>query len=405
MKLLCETRVVERRTQTVKSTRASKATLALGYKHSEGGAKELELVHFTPTNKAGTKYKLAGNIETIRTRFINEGKATISLRVPAYDIFIQSDVLTLKSFLRTLRIGLQGGDIHLRETVHATPIPVKMQPIERLVINKRSKYPIKGFPKTLRILVVNNIGLERVPTTICVLTNLSSLDLSQNSINTLPNALGELQLRALNLSNNKIGENCNWNWLLGSIRKSLINLDLSMNVIKNFPYYLVKLERLVSLRLNDNLMERLPFSIRRLQNLRFLHLNSNRLKALPSCVEQMCLQSLDIAGNYFSDRQQITIEYPTEVPPLWVLAGRVILRNQIQYDEPGKLPTVVVDLIKELPICYCGKLIWNAKIYECSGLAYLRAISFLLSNASREYLTDNVICGRRCFGISILNRS
>lgn len=70
---------------------------------------------------------------------------------------------------------------------------------------------------------------------ILYLKHLTHLNLSDNSITTIPKPLGELHLIDVNLSGNVLGseiEGCDWKWLEGiGVTKSLITLDLSNNYV------------------------------------------------------------------------------------------------------------------------------------------------------------------------------
>lgn len=188
MKILCETQVANRATGAP-PPRAVKATLGVGYnnnaKDSNGNTnKTLEIIHFNPQNKNGKRYKVKNNIEKIFTKFIQDGKATISFKEPAENLMIKCDPIQLKGFLQTIKLGLEGKDcINLRLNIAAaTAIPQKSQPQQKMTIIKRGDYPTKGFPKSLKSLTVSGIQLCKVSFDICSLRNLTTLDLSYNNI-------------------------------------------------------------------------------------------------------------------------------------------------------------------------------------------------------------------------------
>lgn len=189
MKILCETQVINRMTQTGRATRMVKSTLAMGFntsaKDSTGSSKrELEIIHFTSHGKTGKRYKVKDNIEKMFTKFLKDGKATISFIQPAENLMIKCDPIQLKGFLQTLKLGLEGKDsINLRMNIAAaTAIPPKSQPQTKLTVLNRSDYPTKGFPKTLKSLTISGISLCKVTFEICSLRNLTVLDLSFNTI-------------------------------------------------------------------------------------------------------------------------------------------------------------------------------------------------------------------------------
>lgn len=189
MKILCETQVINRHTQGNKSPRASKSTLAVGYhstaKDANGNCKkEVQIIHFTPQNKVGTRYKVKDNIEKMFTKFLLDGKATISFKEPPENLMIKCDPIQLKGFLQTLKLGLEGKEsLNLRLNIAATTsIPVKSQPVQKMTVIKRGDYPAKGFPKSLKHLTVSGISLCKMTFEICSLRNLTTLNLSYNKI-------------------------------------------------------------------------------------------------------------------------------------------------------------------------------------------------------------------------------
>lgn len=156
MKLLCETVVRYRLSPGTSTARALKSTVALGRHPPNKQDAELFLILFTATNKTGTRYKITSNIERIFTKFLHEGKATISLRQPEHDLQIRCDFVQLKCFLHALRLGLEGKSLQNREiqTLAATAIPPSAHPITKMTILSRGDYPLRGLPRTLKALTV-----------------------------------------------------------------------------------------------------------------------------------------------------------------------------------------------------------------------------------------------------------
>lgn len=89
--------------------------------------------------------------------------------------------------------------------------------------------------------------------------------------------MGELNLRELNLSQNKLGDetvpNCNsWEFLDGcQLRKQLNLLDLSNNEMKRFPSHLLNLQNLITLKLDRNEINRIPLAIGKISKLRYVY--------------------------------------------------------------------------------------------------------------------------------------
>lgn len=190
MKILCETQVSNRQTQVNRTPRMVKATLAVGYHQTSktsncnGNSKSLEIVHFTPQQKTGVRYKVSNNVEKVFTKYIQDGKATISFIQPPENLMIKCDPIQLKGFLQTLRLGLEGKDsINLRLNIAAaTAISQKSQPQVKMTILNRGDYPTKGFPRTLKQLTISSIQLCKITFDICSLRHLNQLNLSYNNI-------------------------------------------------------------------------------------------------------------------------------------------------------------------------------------------------------------------------------
>lgn len=159
MKLLCDVNIINRLAPHVKN-RTVKSTLAIGYHPPNKENSELFLILFTAQNKSGQRYKIHENVQKVFTRFISEGKATISFKVPDHDLQIKCDPVQLKFFLNILKKGIDGnfnpGDKNGLPVLAAQPLSQKSRPVAKLVIKSRSDYPLKGFPRTLTTLFVWN---------------------------------------------------------------------------------------------------------------------------------------------------------------------------------------------------------------------------------------------------------
>lgn len=159
MKLICEISVYNRLVPHVKP-RSQQSTLALGY-HPPGAGKDPEnlfFIHFTAINKVGTRYKLHRNIEKIFTKFIHDGKTTVSLKQPPHDLQIRCDPIQLKAFLQTFKNALEGKLDPTKSnlaTLAVTGVPKKAVPVKSMTILTPSDYPLRGLPKTLTTLNVS----------------------------------------------------------------------------------------------------------------------------------------------------------------------------------------------------------------------------------------------------------
>lgn len=112
------------------------------------------------------------------------------------------------------------------------------------------------------------------------MTQLTSIDLSTNSLRRLPEGFSQLQsLRRLNLSDNKFSE---------------------------LPTSILSLTGLETLEMERNELTEIPESIFALQRLRRLNMFSNKIRTVPIrlCHDLPCIQSIDLSCNFIT-------EYPT----------------------------------------------------------------------------------------------
>ncbi|XP_011200504.2 leucine-rich repeat protein 1 [Bactrocera dorsalis] len=409
MKILCETVVQDRVTQRNRSPRYVKSTLAVGYNNSAkdvdgNNTRLLEIMHFTPQNQAGERFKVTNNIDKIFSKFLRDGKVTIGFKEPAINLMINCDPIPLKGFLQTIKLGLEGKDsINLRLNIAAaTAILQRSKPQEKLTVLRRGDYPVKGFPRTLKSLKISNIQLLKITFDICSLRNLTTLDLSDNQISKVPREMGRLPLVSFTINNNQLGTINNWEWLRGKeIRKSLRELDLSANELNHFPLDIIRLEQLVGLKLSDNKIKRLPFGFRRLRNLRNLNIASNLLTSLPSDFNQMRIVVLDLWGNKFGMKMEHNISEAgtnkLNSAPLWLLAARAVCQNKLPYSA-GTIPWMLIDILAESPLCACGKLCFDTTIYERAVMATLDNVKTLVSSREHLIYADIVLCGMSCGG-------
>ena len=238
-----------------------------------------------------------------------------------------------------------------QQTVSLAPLqPAKKQDIEkpktRLSVKSRGEYPLNGFPSTLEhfeavcmcalyMYVLNKlhvhahthtaISLHRVDTRLLHLKHLSHLDLSNNAIKTLPEAMANTSLAELRLSGNKIDEFpaaiCT-----GSLKDSLKLLDLSRNQLKILPHKFPQLRGLVQLKLDCNQLQVLPRTFGKMTSLKYLSASNNNLIVLPSSFLHLSLESLDLFGNPFHTSGLVRRCSELSLPSLMELAARTIKR-------------------------------------------------------------------------------
>lgn len=161
MKVTCEVSLLDRKGHKPK-IRPVKSTLAIAIHPPNKEKSEMFLILFTPQQKTGCRYKLNKNINKIFTRFIGEGKTTISFKEPEHDLLIKCDPVQLKCFLSTLKLGIEGkckmNEIGL-SNLGATAFSAKAHPVTKFIVKSRGDYPLKGFPRTLTRLNVSFFSL------------------------------------------------------------------------------------------------------------------------------------------------------------------------------------------------------------------------------------------------------
>lgn len=150
MKIICEI-VVHNRLVPHEKSRFQRSTLALGYHPpNTKDVDNLFIIHFSATNKTGIRYKIKRNIEKFFTKFVNDGKTTISFMQPPHDLMIRCDPIQLKCFLKTFKLAMEGNAAAIGlSSLAVTPVPQKLMPVKKLSILASSDYPVKGLPMTL----------------------------------------------------------------------------------------------------------------------------------------------------------------------------------------------------------------------------------------------------------------
>ncbi|XP_026464154.1 leucine-rich repeat protein 1-like [Ctenocephalides felis] len=403
MKIFCDIQIVNRLANANTQSRSQKSTLAIGAGLKDD--KQVFLLHFTNTNKSGTKYNLKDNLEQVFCKFVNEGKATIRLKTPPQDICIKCDATQLKGFLTTLKCSLSG-EVPKKtlalSNISATSITKKMQPILKLNITSRAQYPTKGFPRTLQTLIISGLKLERFETQIIQLRSLHTLDLSDNCLKVLPRSLGSLSnLTSLSLSGNSlyISKLNEWQWLDEMpIRNSLKTLQLSNNNLSVLPDNIVQLHNIETLRVDNNKLRILPDGMNRMRKLQYLFIQVNKLKFLPQTLFKRKLANVDISSNCFEKKMYIHGgEFKNQIS-LVELSARTILKYDIKYS-PILIPRTMCKYLDRSTECMCSRKIVD--VY-CSVVTstidrLAESVAFDASTADRRMPVKLDICSQKCF--------
>lgn len=161
MRLTCEAAILDR-TQPQQKSRLLKSIVNIGEQNAE-----MFLLHENALNKTGRRYKMKLNVSKVFTKFLHEGKATISFIEPPHDLQIQCDKIRLMAFMRALRVGLmdepnsrksEAKNCESREKIKVaplkqTPFSLKNHVTAKMVIRNRSDID-KGIPRTVEVLTV-----------------------------------------------------------------------------------------------------------------------------------------------------------------------------------------------------------------------------------------------------------
>ncbi|KAM6159447.1 p53-induced death domain-containing protein 1 [Rhynchocyon petersi] len=180
-------------------------------------------------------------------------------------------------------------------------------------------------------------SLETVPACIPQLRGLHTLLLSHNHLSELPETLGTLPtLTFLAVTNNHLTRLPKTLGALSTLR----HLDLSENLLDSVPPEIGDLSSLTELNLASNRLERLPSSLAGLRSLRLLLLYSNLLTSLPTDLVLLpLLDRLDLRGNQLR-----------EVPPEFLDAPFVRLAgNPLGKALPGSPSPPETPIVPEMP--------------------------------------------------------
>lgn len=147
----------------------------------------------------------------------------------------------------------------------------------------------------LKSLNLSNNALASLPAWVGQLTQLQSLDLSENQLSFLPEWLCQLtQLQLLDLSENQLTSLPDWLIQLTHLQ----SLYLSGNQLRSLPEWLGQLTLLRSLLLSNNQLISLPKSFFNLKQLETLLLDYNQLGEVPDALRSLpSLRDIRLSGN------------------------------------------------------------------------------------------------------------
>ncbi|XP_064165886.1 leucine-rich repeat and calponin homology domain-containing protein 1-like isoform X2 [Anguilla rostrata] len=160
--------------------------------------------------------------------------------------------------------------------------------------------------------------IRSIPDSIISLQTLTSLNLSRNQLSVLPACLCGLPLRVLNASNNKL---LCLPEAIGQLT-SLMELDISCNEITALPQHIGHLKALRELNVRRNFLCVLPEGLAELPLVK-LDVSCNKVSTVPTCFRKMVhLQSLRLENN------------PLQSPPAQIcMKGRVHIFKYLTMEE------------------------------------------------------------------------
>ncbi|XP_061834441.1 leucine-rich repeat-containing protein 40 [Nerophis lumbriciformis] len=207
-------------------------------------------------------------------------------------------------------------------------------------------------------LLLSSNQLTSLSEDIGLLPALTTLDLHDNRLQTLPSALGQLQeLQQLQLSHNQLTSLPLEVFSL----KSLRSLTLQQNQLEVLPEELGQLEALTELDVSNNQLEELPSSLGRLCCLQKLNLSRNKLACLPHSLARLTnVKLLDCSNNMLSD-------IPPSLSQMLALEQLYLRHNKLHF-----LPQLPAPALQEL---YLGNN--QIEMLEAEHLASLCVISLL----------------------------
>lgn len=165
MRVTCEASVIDR-SQPQRKSRLIKSIISIGYHSRSEENGEMFLLHENQLNKSGQRYKVNLNVAKVFTKFLHEGKATISFREPPHDLLIQCDKIRLLAFMSSLRLGLcddpnfsksqttqSSLNVKKLPRLKETPFSSKNHVNRKMMLKNRSDLD-KGIPRTVEDLTV-----------------------------------------------------------------------------------------------------------------------------------------------------------------------------------------------------------------------------------------------------------
>lgn len=243
-----------------------------------------------------------------------------------------------------ISVGLRSGRASFApQIVDTTLKPSTGQDGEKMsLITLASLIEVSAKKGTKELILGRKLSdqLEWIPDSLGKLSNLVTLDLSENRIAVLPTTIGGLSsLQKLDLHGNRIVE------LPDSVGDllNLVYLDLSCNNLKALPLTLARLTRLEEVDLSSNMLSVLPETVGSLVSLKKLIVETNELEELPHTIGQ-CTSLKELRADY--NRFKALPEALGRMGSLEILS--------VRYNNIRQLPTTMASLtsLKELNVSF-----------------------------------------------------
>lgn len=333
---------------------------------------------------------------------------------------IKADPVHLKAFLNVMKSELCPANPNKRDVLKnenklirafgSSSMPIDV--VTKMTISERSDLPPKGFPRTLKELSLCNVGYSQMPIGILNLSNLTTLDLSNNKLTKLPKHLGNLKLNKLILANNKLGDSNllkDWDWVSGeNMRRTLTCLSITRNGLKFILASIFKCARISNLDASCNEVTQIPFAIKLMSQLKTLNLSNNKLSSLPYTIIKPFFEIIDLSSNCFpseaniqeiihtSHKEMSTHHY--RAPSLLELSSRAAIKHKIPFMSHN-LPPIIKDILFHSPLCSnskCEVLCFDMKIFKNINLIQLNSKQRITSDNASYFNSDGPFCSRSC---------
>ncbi|MGC4092906.1 MAG: COR domain-containing protein [Polyangiaceae bacterium] len=211
-------------------------------------------------------------------------------------------VVSASEFEADRRIAKAGAQLSLAD-LGLTQLPPSLFALSNLRTLDISNNPLQELPsqleklKGLRSLSASKVGLTQFPGVVCRMGSLRSLDLASNRIGSLRDEMQTLaQLERLDLRGNQVKD---LSPVIGCLRY-LDTLDISDNQISDLPRSIGELLNLVHLDISNNALTRLPETLGNLMRLEVLVAHGNELAQLPTSFTMLsALRQALLSGNRF----------------------------------------------------------------------------------------------------------